>query len=52
MDAPILCFVVSWDGYRSTPNIGKLCMVMEDKFTGTELDSSKWQHDIQIGGFG
>ena len=31
---------------------GNLCLVLDDDFTGTSLDTSKWAWEVELGGFG
>ncbi|KAL0953495.1 hypothetical protein HGRIS_004723 [Hohenbuehelia grisea] len=35
---------------KALPDVGKLCLVMEDHFD--TLDTSVWQHEVQLDGFG
>lgn len=42
--------ILCWDAYRTTPHLGKLCLVMEDNFD--TFDTTKWQQEVNIGGFG
>lgn len=38
-------------GYMDVPNLGALCPVLEDDFSGG-LDESVWEREVQVGGFG
>ncbi|KKA26507.1 hypothetical protein TD95_004245 [Thielaviopsis punctulata] len=40
-----------WDGVNSVVK-HKYCLVMDDEFGGGKLDSSKWNTEVQLGGFG
>lgn len=48
--AAALCFF----GYSSVPILdeSKLCVVMDEAFTGSSLDDSIWNREVQLGGFG
>jgi hypothetical protein len=39
-------------GWRNVDLIGKTCLVFEDDFSGSEIDSSVWTHEVDMGGFG
>ena len=39
-------------GWKSVSVMGKLCPVLEDDFSGSDLDSSVWQREVDLGGFG
>ncbi|CED82980.1 Glycoside hydrolase, family 16 [Phaffia rhodozyma] len=41
--------ILCWDGYRVVPQMGKICLVLEDQFD--TLDTSIWHHDLRVGGF-
>lgn len=41
-----------YTGWRSVPMMGKLCLVMEDDFSGNDLDTSVWEREVDLGGFG
>ena len=43
-----VCFL----GYRSIPNVGNLCLVMQDDFTSSTLDSKFWTHEVRVDGYG
>ncbi|PPQ75059.1 hypothetical protein CVT26_012061, partial [Gymnopilus dilepis] len=46
--------VICWQGISSVdvldPN--SLCLVMDEEFSGSDLDSSTWNKDVELGGFG
>jgi hypothetical protein len=44
----IRCFY----GWRNVDLIGKTCLVFEDDFSGSDIDSSTWTHEVDMGGFG
>ena len=33
-------------------DLGNLCLVLHDDFDGDSLDTSIWQHEVSVGGFG
>lgn len=39
-------------GQRAILNVGKLCMVMDDNFSGGTLDSDHWSHEVRLDGYG
>lgn len=39
-------------GFRSVSLIGRLCPVLDDDFNGSDLDTSIWGHEVDLGGFG
>ena len=43
----IRCFY----GWKNVNLIGKTCLVFEDDFSGSEIDSSVWTHEVDMGGF-
>jgi hypothetical protein len=50
LGAAALCFE-EWQ----TVNIltdSQLCLVMQDDFTGSSIDSDYWSLDVELGGFG
>lgn len=46
-----LIAVMIWLGVRSVPK-HEYCLIMEDDFDGPTLNTSIWQYEIQLGGFG
>ena len=41
-----------YTGWRSVSMVGKLCLVLEDDFSGDDLDTSVWMREVDLGGFG
>jgi len=40
-------------GWMSVPVIGKTCLVLDEQFSGTQIDTeSTWLHEVDLGGFG
>lgn len=39
-----------YDGYRSVPNLGKICSVLDDDFN--TLDTNTWQREVRLDGYG
>ena len=39
-------------GWHNVDLMGKTCLVFEDDFSGSEIDSSVWTHEVDMGGFG
>ncbi|WVR06512.1 hypothetical protein IAU60_003543 [Kwoniella sp. DSM 27419] len=44
--------VICYDGYASVPKLGKVCPVLNDDFSSGSIDSSKWQHEVRLDGYG
>ncbi|KAF8260586.1 glycoside hydrolase family 16 protein [Lactarius quietus] len=44
----IRCFF----GWKNVDLIGRTCLVFEDNFSGSSIDSSVWTHEVDMGGFG
>ncbi|KAH9958464.1 glycoside hydrolase family 16 protein [Russula dissimulans] len=41
-----------YNGWKSVSLIGKLCPVLEEDFSGNDLDPSVWMREVDLGGFG
>ena len=39
-------------GWHNVQLIGKTCLVLDEDFSGSQLDSSIWTHEVDMGGFG
>jgi hypothetical protein len=39
-------------GWRNVSLIGRLCPVLDEDFNGSDLDTSIWAHEVDLGGFG
>jgi hypothetical protein len=39
-------------GWKNVELIGRTCLVLDEDFSGSELDSSVWLHEVDMGGFG
>ena len=39
-------------GWRNVSLIGRLCPVLDEDFNGSDLDSSTWAYEVDLGGFG
>jgi hypothetical protein len=46
--AALRCFY----GWKSVSLIGRLCPVLDDDFNGSDLDSSVWMREVDLGGYG
>ncbi|WWC70921.1 uncharacterized protein I206_104873 [Kwoniella pini CBS 10737] len=44
--------VICWDGYRSVPKLGKVCSLINEDFSGGSIDSSIFQHEVRLDGYG
>ncbi|KAF8874733.1 concanavalin A-like lectin/glucanase domain-containing protein, partial [Infundibulicybe gibba] len=46
--------VVCWRGISGVRKIdpSKLCLVMDDSFSSSDIDDSNWSRDVELGGFG
>ncbi|WWC88556.1 uncharacterized protein L201_003467 [Kwoniella dendrophila CBS 6074] len=44
--------VICWDGYRSVPSLGKVTNVINENFASGSIDSSIFQHEVRLDGYG
>ncbi|WVW84865.1 hypothetical protein I302_106900 [Kwoniella bestiolae CBS 10118] len=44
--------VICWDGYRSVPKLGKVCNLINEDFSSGSIDSSIFQHEVRLDGYG
>ncbi|OCF72751.1 hypothetical protein I204_05980 [Kwoniella mangroviensis CBS 8886] len=44
--------VICWDGYRSVPKLGKTCNLINEDFSSGSIDSSIFQHEVRLDGYG
>ncbi|KAF8908093.1 glycoside hydrolase family 16 protein [Gymnopilus junonius] len=46
--------VVCWHGIATVDVLDRnsLCLVLDEEFSGSDLDSSTWNKDVELGGFG
>ncbi|WWC62746.1 uncharacterized protein I303_105343 [Kwoniella dejecticola CBS 10117] len=44
--------VICWDGYRSVPKLGKICNLIDEDFSSGSIDSSIFQHEVRLDGYG
>ena len=48
----ILSCIRCFFGWKNVDLIGKTCLVFEDDFSGSDIDSNSWTHEVDLGGFG
>jgi hypothetical protein len=41
-----------YTGWKSVSLIGNLCPVLDDDFSGNDIDTSVWMREVDLGGYG
>lgn len=39
-------------GWKSVPNVGKLCMVLDDDFGLGQINPTFWEREVRLDGYG